>query len=124
MNSFFTKALLSASIVVGSLTAISAPAMAGTCWFKGTNTRSLVSSYCWTQQRVNANGHNVIDVRDWQGTEFTIVFWEGGTAEIIYSNGYRRGEVITVDWYWDADGDRRLDDQQGWNMVISPLNPN
>ena len=124
MKSLLTKALVGASIIVGSLTAISAPANAGTCWFEGRHTTQLVASYCWTNQRVNANGHNVIDVRDHQGTEFTIVFWDNGTAEMIFSSGYRRGEVVTVDWYWDAQGDRRLDDQQGWGMAISPINPN
>ena len=123
MKSLLTKALVGAAIAVGSLTAISAPANAGTCWFRAGGS-SLVPSYCWTNQRVNGNGHNVMDVRDFKGTEFTLVFWDNGEAEIIYTSGYRRGEVITVDWYWDAQGDRRLDDQQGWEMGISPINPN
>lgn len=124
MKSLLTKALLGASIIAGSLTAVTAPAKAGTCWFEGRYTTDLVATYCWTRQRRNANGHNVMDVRDHQGTEFTLVFWEGGRAEIIYTNGYLNGTILTVDWYWDSQGDRRLDNQEGWEMAISPLNPN
>ena len=125
MKSFLTKALLGASIIGGSLTTVVAPAKAGTCWFQANYTTDLQATYCYTNQRLNANGHNVIDVRDHQGTEFTIVFWDNGTAEMIYSNTVYKGTVLNLEWYADAQGDRRLmNPNNDWEMAISLSNPN
>ena len=105
----FKNIALSAALAAGSLFGGMAPAEAGTCWFEAGNSGRLAPSYCQTTTRVNANGHNVVDVIDHQGTKITLVFWyensgdRRGQVEVIHA-----GSVYNGTWYTDRQGDYRL----------------
>lgn len=102
---FNFKALaLAATLSIGGIFGGMAPAEAGTCWFD--NYRGgLAPTYCSTDRRINANGHVVWDVVDHQGTEFTLVFWDDNTVEIIgLINRPIHGYTYT-----DRQGDTRIE---------------
>ena len=102
------KALaLTSVLAVGGIFGSVAPASAGTCWFQNYS-GSLSPTYCSTYVRINANGHRVVDVVDYEGTSFTLVFWNDSTVEILYTNGVYKGEKLMATWYNDKDGDRRI----------------
>ena len=99
------KALaIAATLAAGSIFGAVAPANAGTCWFEKGNTGSMAPTYCSTTRRINANGHVVFDIVDWQGTKMTLVLWDDNTAEIIVN-----GQVTMARHYYDRDGDLRLE---------------
>ncbi len=80
------------------------------CWMLYSSQRSTSPFPCDVSVRTNANGHRVVDIKHWQGNgaDFSVVLWtdRAGTpsyAEIIYS-----GEVVSVPYYVDREGDVRL----------------
>ena len=105
------KALaLSSVLAIGGLVGgMAPPAEAATCWFE--NTRGGLSpTSCPHNTRTNSNGHRVVDVVDYQGTAFTLVFWmendysRSGKVEII---GLDYNPIL-ANWEYDSDGDRRI----------------
>lgn len=105
---FNFKALsIAAALTFGSIFGYAIPATAGSCWMGNPGER-MERSWCSVKYRVNANGHNVIDIVDDTGSKGTVVLWEGGTAELIY-----KGQVRNVRWYRDRDGDVRLSGADG-----------
>ena len=117
------KALaLSSVLAIGGMVGGVAPAEAATCWFENYS-GGLSPSHCPHYVRTNANGHRVIDVVDYEGTAFTLVFWvensydRYGNVEILYTNGALNGTRIQGTWYTDSDGDRRIN-VGDWEMAI------
>ena len=101
----FKALALGSVLTLGSIFGNVAPAEAGTCWFQTyANNNRLVPTYCQTDFRVNANGHRVWDVVDHQGSEFTLVFWDDSTVEVIGMTP----RPIEARWYDDDQGDRRI----------------
>ena len=101
----FKALALATTLTIGGFFGGMAPAQAGTCWFEDYRRGGLAPTYCQTDRRVNANGHVVFDVIDHQGTEFTLVFWDDNTVEIVGLaarpiNGYT---------YTDRQGDTRIE---------------
>ena len=43
-------------------------------------------SQCDVSSRINANGHNVIDLVEPNGTKRSIVLWQNGDAELFLNN--------------------------------------
>ena len=107
----FKALALGTVLTLGSIFGTVAPASAGTCWFEN-NYGSLSPSYCSTNQRVNNNGHTVLDVVDYQGTKLTFVFWDDNTVELVSNGGVTNGI-----WWTDSQGDRRIE-TSGGEMAI------
>ena len=121
MKNIISKIALASTLLGGSILGLSTPSSAGTCWFeydKGT----LSPEYCWHRVRVNANGDTVTDVRTTAGTKFTMIFWEDGQVELLYTSDYPKR--VVGEWYRDKQGDIRIVDQSGWQMGFSTQNPN
>ena len=113
MKNFKALALATALAAGSSFVSLN-PTYAATCWFEVGNSGRMASSYCSTHSRINANGHTVYDVVDHLGTKMTLVFWVNrrgdrqGEVELISSAGVTRGI-----WYYDSDGDRRIETHSG-----------
>lgn len=103
----FKAFALAATLAAGTVFGAATPAQAGTCWFSAGNGR-LAPTYCQTERRINANGHVVFDIVDYQGTELTLVLWDDNTAELI-SNGTK----VWARHYYDNEGDLRLETAHG-----------
>ena len=106
----FKSLALGSLITLGSIFGGVQSAQAGTCWFENYRTGNLSPTYCQTNVRTNANGHQVIDVIDHKGNDVTLVFWldrkgdHHGDVEIIMD-----GRVTNGIWYIDNQGDHRID---------------
>lgn len=122
MKNIISKIALASTLLGGSILGLSTPSSAGTCWFENELGTSLTPTYCWHRVRTNANGHRVVDVRDWAGTEFTLVFWEEGVVEMIFAD--KSLGAFVGDWYIDNEGDYRINNRDGWEMAFSTQNPN
>ena len=115
----FKSLALGSVLALGSIFGGVQSAEAGTCWFKNYNTGNLHPSYCQTSHRVNANGHTVWDVIDYNGDKVTIVFWVSrpgaryGEVELIMDGQVTRGR-----WAYDNEGDRRIELSNGSEMAI------
>ena len=103
----FKAIALAATLALGTTFGAATPAEAGTCWFPNGRGR-LAPTYCQTERRINANGHVVFDIVDYQGTKMTLVLWDDNTAELIGENG-----KVWARHYYDRDGDLRLETAHG-----------
>ena len=101
----FKALALTATLAAGTIFGAVAPANAGTCWFENGRGTGLAATYCQTGRRTNYNGHTVFDVVDHQGTEFTLVFWNDDTVEII---GITNNPIMGYT-YTDRQGDTRIE---------------
>ena len=97
------KKLVLAAFAATSIATFAAPAEAGTCWYMDSG-RTVNGQYCYTNRRINYNGHVVFDIIDAEGKKFTVVLWDDNIAEVIWP-GRRPFQVRT---YTDSDGDIRL----------------
>ena len=97
------KKLVLAAFAATSIATFAAPAQAGTCWYIN-NGRTVSGEYCYTNRRINYNGHVVFDIIDAEGKKFTVVLWDDNVAEVIGLTS-RPQQVRT---YTDSDGDIRL----------------
>ena len=92
------------------------PAMAkpSNCWIIPAGERSD-SFRCDVVERTNANGHTVYDITHFEGNgaQFSVVLWTDGTAEVFVN-----GEVVEFPWYYDHDGDTRIDLPGGDQFVF------
>lgn len=80
------------------------------CWFgQGINTR-MQQRTCWITSRVNYNGHNVIDVTDWNGEKATIVLWTDENNNPSHAEFIYKGSNRIFDFSVDDDGAIRLFD--------------
>jgi len=84
------------------------PAMANTsnCWIAPVSSETTQSFRCKVVERTNANGDTVYDITHFQGSgaQFSVVLWTDGTAELFVND-----IVANTTWYYDHDGDVRLD---------------
>ena len=104
------KALaIATTLAAGTIFGGIAPANASTCWFERGETGRMSPTHCQTNRRINANGHVVFDIVDWQGTEFTLVMWDDDTAELI---GLSPNPVLARTRI-DAQGDLRIETSAG-----------
>ena len=116
----FKSLALTSVLALGSIFGSVSPVEAGTCWFEIGNTGRLTPSYCQTSFRVNANGHNVLDVIDHKGDKITLVFWvvnrgdRSGDVELVTPQGVTQGR-----WWYDQDGDRRIQTAYGEMAIRS-----
>ena len=115
----FKTLALSSVLALSSIFGGVQSAQAGTCWFDDRGTGDLHPSYCKTSHRVNSNGHTVWDVIDYNGDKVTLVFWvtrpgdRYGDVELIMDGIVTRGR-----WYYDNEGDRRIEIDNGGEMAI------
>ena len=108
----FKTIVLAATLTAGSVFGTVSPVQAGTCWYAKAGNR-MVSEWCSVKYRVNANGHNVIDIVDNSRNQGTIVLWTGGNAEVIYN-----GQVFNARWFRDSDGDVRISNPDGSELAF------
>ena len=92
------------------------PAMAkpSNCWILPAGGESD-SFRCDVVERTNANGHIVYDITHFEGkgAEFSVVLWDDGIAEVLVN-----GEVVEFPWYYDHDGDTRINLPSGDQFVF------
>lgn len=69
---------------------------------------------CYTNRRINDNGHVVFDLIDHKGDKVVLVFWDNNTVEII---GLPGGTVVGRT-YTDSEGDTRIETAGGFEMAI------
>ncbi len=60
-------------------------APSNTCWFEMASGANK-GSQCDVSSRINANGHNVIDLVEPNGTKRAIVLWQNGDAEVFLNS--------------------------------------
>ena len=109
----FKSILASAVIAASTFLAPAAHALVTTCWWSN-GTGTMDAQLCSVSSRVNANNHLVYDVIDHAGNKGTLVFWEDDTAELIFN-----GKVIPAFYWFDEDGDIRVETTDGYQLAIS-----
>jgi len=108
----FKALIAAAAVTVGTWGAAPMPAeaAASNCWIVPTSGYRVDPFRCDVSERTNANGHTVYDIRHFQGAgaHFSVILWTvrgvPTTAEVFID-----GERYITDWYYDEDGDVRLD---------------
>ena len=59
---------------------------------------------------INANGHQIWDLVDKDGTKVTLVFWDDQKVELISASDSLR---VVGSWWRGNDGDLRISTQHG-----------
>ena len=110
-KSIITSALIA---IAGLSTGEAALAKSQNCWmYEGG--RDVPAFRCDVSERTNANGHRVWDISHNQnnGAQFSVILWDDQTAE-VFVNG-ERGETT---WYYDRDGDARIELGRGKEFIF------
>jgi len=84
-----------------------AEAATQTCWRVPSGGQVVSGFRCNVSSRYNANGHLVHDINTLDGVRFSVILWtSGGNADD--AEVFIDGERFTTAWYYDGDGDVRI----------------
>ena len=104
MNTLNFKSLIAAALL-SFTTAAPAIAAPSACWIIRPNVANNPAFSCDVSERTNYNGDLVYDIthQEGRGADFSVIIWDDGTSE-IFVDGARH----TTTWYYDHEGDVRL----------------
>ena len=106
---------LIATALLSFTTAAPALAAPSYCWIIRPGMDQNPAFSCNVTERNNYNGDLVYDIthQEGYGADFSVIIWDDGTSELFFD-----GQRHTTTWYYDHEGDVRINLENGAQFVF------